>query len=132
MIIEALKELQNKKSEADVFETLGGICDGKHYNVYEFPPPDMRDGCTAVMGDWEETLEYIILHRVQGEDLVKIVCDEITKACMNVNRAQMSTMPDTITVDGKPIPVVLELSRINQRQTYNNKYCFTLIFITNY
>ena len=103
-----------------MFDTLGDICNSKHYNVYEFPPPDMRDGCTAIMSDWEETLENVILHRVAGEDLVKITCDELTKACQNVNLSKMPTVPDTITVDGKPVPVVIELSRTQQRMTYNN------------
>ena len=107
MVLEALKELHSKKSEADVFDTMSGICDSKHYSIYEFPPPDMRDGCTAVMSDWEETFEYALVNRQQGEDLVQNICTDITKACQNVNLSKMSNVPDTITVDGKPVPIVI-------------------------
>ena len=68
----------------------------------------MRDGCTAFMADWEETFESLLVNRKEGEDLIHILCYDLTLACHNVNLDKMPTVPDTITVDGKPVFIVIE------------------------
>ena len=40
-----------------VIEALSDICNPDKYFTYEFPPPDMKDGCTAFIMDWEEVIE---------------------------------------------------------------------------
>lgn len=38
-------------------EVLSEICNPELYMVYEFPPPEMREGCEAFIMDWEEVIE---------------------------------------------------------------------------
>ena len=103
MVIEALQELRGKKSEGDVFQTLSEICMIRHYSIYESPPADMRDACKVFISDWEETLEGLLIHRQTGEDLVQIMCHELTKSCVNVKFSKMRVVPDTVTIDGSPV-----------------------------
>jgi len=35
-------------------EYLSDVCNPEKYMIYEFPPPEMREGCEAFIMDWEE------------------------------------------------------------------------------
>eukprot|EP00343_Euplotes_focardii_P006065 CAMPEP_0205815674 /NCGR_PEP_ID=MMETSP0205-20121125/21576_1 /ASSEMBLY_ACC=CAM_ASM_000278 /TAXON_ID=36767 /ORGANISM="Euplotes focardii, Strain TN1" /LENGTH=37 /DNA_ID= /DNA_START= /DNA_END= /DNA_ORIENTATION= len=35
-------------------DALDGICDPGKYFTYNHPPPEMKEGCEAVLMDWEE------------------------------------------------------------------------------
>jgi hypothetical protein len=56
--------------------------------TYEFPPPEMKEGCEAFIMDWED------------KDVENKVCLEITKACKGVNLKDVPRMDDHILVDG--------------------------------
>jgi hypothetical protein len=34
-------------------EAMDNVCDPEQYMVYEFPPPDMKEGCEAFIAGWE-------------------------------------------------------------------------------
>ena len=34
--------------------------------IYEFPPPEMREGCEAFIMDWEEQIEKLLEARVDN------------------------------------------------------------------
>jgi hypothetical protein len=36
---------------------MDNICNPELYMTYEFPPPEMKDGCEAFIMDWEEVIE---------------------------------------------------------------------------
>ena len=44
-------------------EVLSDICNPELYMTYEFPPPEMREGCEAFIMDWEEIIEKELIER---------------------------------------------------------------------
>lgn len=52
-----MKKLRHRKSESDVMEAMDDVCNPELYMTYEFPPPEMREGCEAFIMDWEEVIE---------------------------------------------------------------------------
>jgi hypothetical protein len=64
-----LKKLKHRTSESDVIEALDDICNPEHFMVYEFPPPEMREGCEAFIMDWEEAVEKEMQKRQGNKDI---------------------------------------------------------------
>lgn len=44
-------------------EAMSDICNPEKYMIYEFPPPEMREGCEAFIMDWEEEVEKALMER---------------------------------------------------------------------
>jgi hypothetical protein len=91
-------------------EAMDDVCNPERYMVYEFPPPEMREGCEAFIMDWEEDVERALIQRdgradVKGTAVEEKVCQEISRACANVNVKDAPKMDDKIFVDGQPVPV---------------------------
>lgn len=42
---------------------MSGVCKPEQFMTYEFPPPEMREGCEAFIMDWEEELERALIER---------------------------------------------------------------------
>jgi hypothetical protein len=68
--------------------------------TYEFPPPEMKEGCEAFIMDWEEVVERELINRKNDKEVENKVCLEITKACKGVNLKDVPRMDDHILVDG--------------------------------
>jgi len=81
---EMLKKIRGSRSEIDIYDALSDICNQKNYYVYEFPPPDMVNGCNAFIPLHDETLAEALRKRTNDEDVVTQLCDEITQACKDV------------------------------------------------
>ncbi len=62
-------------------DALSDICNPEIYMVYEFPPPEMREGCEAFIGDWDELIERELIRRTGNNEVEKRVCEVLTKAC---------------------------------------------------
>ena len=106
IVKESIKRLKHRKSEAAVFDVLSDACDPKYYYIYMFPPPEMKDGCTAFIMDWEEDLEKVLLERETNAEVEQKICYEISEACKNVDpEKDTPKMPEEIWVDGQPKPV---------------------------
>ena len=73
--------------------------------VYEFPPPEMREGCEAFLMDWERVIERELINRVGNNEVERIVCEEISQACKNVDVKDAPRFDNEIFVDGQPVPV---------------------------
>ena len=112
-----IKKLKHRKSESDVskiigyikrlqvVEALDTICSPDNYMIYEFPPPEMREGCEAFIMDWEEVIEKEMQIRDGNKDIENRICIELSKACKNVNVKDAPKMDNQIFVDGQPVPV---------------------------
>lgn len=101
IVKEALKKLKHRKSEAEVFDVLDDVCNPKHYYIYMFPPPEMKQGCEAFIMDWEEQLEKTLLNRETNAEVEKKICYEISEACTGVDvEKDTPRMPEEVWVDG--------------------------------
>lgn len=81
-------------------ESLDTVCEPEQYMTYEFPPPEMKEGCEAFIMDWEEVIERELINRVGNKEIEDKVCLQITQACKGVNVADAPRMDDHIFVDG--------------------------------
>jgi hypothetical protein len=55
-------------------DALDNVCEPTKYMVYEFPPPDMREGCEAFIMDWERVVERELINRENNKDVEHKVC----------------------------------------------------------
>jgi hypothetical protein len=86
-------------------EAMDNVCDPQLYMVYEFPPPEMREGCEAFIMDWEEVVEKELIARENNDSVEDKVCNQISKACLNVNVKDAPRFDNQVFVDGQPIKV---------------------------
>ena len=42
--------------------------------TYEFPPPDMKEGCEAFIMDWERVIERALITRHDNKGVENYVC----------------------------------------------------------
>ena len=76
------------------------ICEPENYMIYEFPPPEMREGCEAFIMDWEEDIEKVLKERTDNKEVEQKVCYEISNACRGVNVKDAPKFDKEIFVDG--------------------------------
>ncbi len=100
-----MKKLKHRTSESDVIEAMDDVCNPEQYMIYEFPPPEMKEGCEAFIMDWEEVVEKELQRRKGNDHLEGVVCLDITRACHNVNVKDAPKFDKEIFVDGQPVPV---------------------------
>lgn len=84
-------------------EALDNICDPELYMVYEFPPPDMKQGCEAFIMGWERQIEKNLIGREKGANVEHKVCFEISKACQGVDPKNAPRQDSHIMIDGQPV-----------------------------
>ena len=73
--------------------------------TYEFPPPDMKEGCEAFIMDWERVIERALITRHDNKGVENYVCHQKSKACYNVDLKDVPRTDDQIFVDGQPVPI---------------------------
>ncbi len=66
----------------------------------------MKEGCEAFLSGWEEDLIKVLINRTGPDTPVNQLCYEISKACENVNPANVKPIDDTIMIDGQPQKIV--------------------------
>jgi len=86
-------------------DVMSEICNPELYMIYEFPPPEMREGCEAFIMGWEEVVERELINRIGNKEIENKICLEITSACKNVNVRDAPKFDNQIFVDGQPVPV---------------------------
>lgn len=57
---------------------MSDICNPERYMIYEFPPPEMREGCEAFIGDWDELIERELINRKGNGEVENHVCNVLT------------------------------------------------------
>ena len=108
ILSEAVKRLGKQTKSSEVLFYLDKVCDPSRYNIYHFPPPDMKMGCEVFVGGYNDEIERILIGRkldLSIDDLVQDLCFKTTKVCEGVDFNNIKPMDDTIMVDGEPMKI---------------------------
>ena len=122
IISEAVKKLGTQTKSSEVLFYLDGVCDPKRYNIYHFPPPDMKTGCEVFVGAYNDELEKVLIGRkldLTKDDIIQDLCFKTTKVCVGVDFNNINPMDDTITIDGEPVKIA-DLNK-KQKEEENEK-----------
>ena len=108
ILSEAVKRLGKQTKSSEVLFYLDKVCDPSRYNIYHFPPPDMKMGCEVFVGGYNDEIERILIGRkldLSVDDLIQDLCFKTTKVCEGVDFNNIKPMDDTIMVDGEPMKI---------------------------
>ena len=123
IISEAVKRLGKQTKASEVLFYLDKVCDPQRYNIYHFPPPDMKTGCEVFVGAYNDEVERVLIGRkldLSTDDLIQDLCFKTTKVCENVDFNNIKAMDDTIMVDGEPVKID-ELNKKNKKKKKKKK-----------
>ena len=123
IISEAVKRLGKQTKSSEVLFYLDKVCDPQRYNIYHFPPPDMKTGCEVFVGAYNDEVERVLIGRkldLSTDDLIQDLCFKTTKVCENVDFNNIKAMDDTIMVDGEPVKID-ELNKKNKKKKKKKK-----------
>ena len=123
IISEAVKRLGKQTKSSEVLFYLDKVCDPQRYNIYHFPPPDMKTGCEVFVGAYNDEVERVLIGRkldLSTDDLIQDLCFKTTKVCENVDFKNIKAMDDTIMVDGEPVKID-ELNKKNKKKKKKKK-----------
>ena len=87
IISEAVKRLGKQTKSSEVLFYLDKVCDPQRYNIYHFPPPDMKTGCEVFVGAYNDEVERVLIGRkldLSTDDLIQDLCFKTTKVCENL------------------------------------------------
>ena len=115
---EAVKRLGKQTKSSEVLFYLDKVCDPSRYNIYHFPPPDMKMGCEVFVGGYNDEIERILIGRkldLSVDDLVQDLCFKTTKVCEGVDFNNIKAMDDTIMVDGEPMKIT-DFNKKNEKE----------------
>ena len=118
IISEAVKRLGKQTKSSEVLFYLDKVCDPQRYNIYHFPPPDMKTGCEVFIGAYNDEVERILIGRkldLSTDVLIQDLCFKTTKVCENVDFNNIKAMDDTIMVDGEPVKIA-DLNKKNKKK----------------
>ena len=125
IISEAVKRLGKQTKSSEVLFYLDKVCDPQRYNIYHFPPPDMKTGCEVFVGAYNDEVERILIGRkldLSTDDLIQDLCFKTTKVCENVDFNNIKSMDDTITIDGEPVKISDLNKKNNQKKQINYNF----------
>jgi hypothetical protein len=108
IINEAVKRLGKQTKASEVLFYLDKVCDPQRYNIYHFPPPDMKTGCEVFVGGYNDELEKVLIGRkldLTADDIIQNLCYKTTRVCEGVDFNNIKPMDDTIMVDGEPVKI---------------------------
>ena len=123
IISEAIKRLGKQTKSSDVLFYLDKVCDPQRYNIYHFPPPDMKTGCEVFVGGYNDELEKALIGRkldLTADDIIQDLCFKTTKVCEGVDFNNIKPMDDTIMVDGEPVKIA-DLNKKNKKKKKKEK-----------
>ena len=123
IISEAVKRLGKQTKSSEVLFYLDKVCDPQRYNIYHFPPPDMKTGCEVFVGAYNDEVERVLIGRkldLSTDDLIQDLCFKTTKVCENVDFNNIKAMDDTIMVDGEPVKID-KLNKKNKKKKKKKK-----------
>jgi hypothetical protein len=85
MIGELLIKLRHRTKESDIVDAMEDLCDMWKFAKYDYPPPEMKKGCEAILGQYSEELEKALMDRnMKDKDVETYFCFELTKACLEI------------------------------------------------
>ena len=116
IINEAVKRLGEQTKSSEVLFYLDKVCDPERYNIYHFPPPDMKMGCEVFVGGYNDEIERVLIGRkldLTADDIIQDLCFKTTKVCEGVDFNNIKAMDDTIMIDGEPVKIA-DLNKKNE------------------
>ena len=69
LVKEGVKQLRHRTDEAEIFDFMSTVCNKERYYIYDYPPPEMYEGCIAFIQSWEEETEMAFLKRSSNEEV---------------------------------------------------------------
>lgn len=85
MVGELLIKLRHRTKHSDIIDAMDDLCDMWKFAKYDYPPPEMKRGCEAILGQYSEELENALMDRnLKDKDVETYFCFELTKACLEV------------------------------------------------
>ena len=123
ILSEAVKRLGKQTKSSEVLFYLDKVCDPSRYNIYHFPPPDMKMGCEVFVGGYNDEIERILIGRkldLSVDDLIQDLCFKTTKVCEGVDFNNIKAMDDTIMVDGEPMKIA-DFNKKNEKKKKKEK-----------
>jgi hypothetical protein len=107
MVREGSARLRHRTLESDVVEMMESFRDMWNFKMYEYPPPEMIKGITALLAEYEEEYEQAMVHRFDKDDVEHYFCHEVTKACIGVDLSFPPPSPDdgNAMVNGEEVPM---------------------------
>lgn len=107
MIREGSTRLRYKTLESDVVEMMESFRDMWNFKIYEYPPPEMIKGITALLADFEEEYEQAMVNRFQYDDIEHRFCHEVTRACIEVDLSFPPPAQEdpNAMVNGEEVPI---------------------------
>ena len=118
IINEAVKRLGKQTKSSEVLYYLDKVCDPQRYNIYHFPPPDMKTGCEVFVGGYNDEIEKVLIGRkldLTADDIIQDLCFKTTRVCEGVDFNNIKPMDDTIMVDGEPVKIA-DLNKKNAKE----------------
>jgi len=82
MVRELLKIIKDSTSEIDIMDAMDDVCN-IGFNIYEYPPPNMKRGCTEFLAGWEETIEKELINRDGNLLIENDLCFKVTRVSEN-------------------------------------------------
>ena len=86
-------KLYSHRQEYEVVDAMDNICEAWQYLEEPFPPLEIEQGCVALIQNWEDHLQTMLVKR-QSDDVnefTDLFCHQKTKACKGVNDKDGST-----------------------------------------
>ena len=123
IINEAVKRLGKQTKSSEVLFYLDKVCDPERYNIYHFPPPDMKMGCEVFVGGYNDEIERVLIGRkldLTADDIIQDLCFKTTKVCEGVDFNNIKAMDDTIMIDGEPVKIA-DLNKKNEKKKKKKK-----------
>jgi hypothetical protein len=85
MVGELLLKLRHRTKQSEIIDAMEDLCDMWKFAKYDYPPPEMKRGCEAILGQYSEDLERALMDRnMSDKDVETYFCFELTKACLEV------------------------------------------------
>lgn len=91
IVRETLRRLHGRTKQSEVIAVMEDLCDLWKYKTYDYPPPEMARGCNAILGNFEEELEWALTHRNElKEDVETYFCHRKIEACPDPSESPAS------------------------------------------
>ena len=64
----------------------------------------MKEGCDAFIDRWIEEIQKVFIRNTQDVEVIeKRLCNEITRACVQVDPKNVKAFDNKIMIDGQPM-----------------------------
>jgi len=80
-----LIKIDGSNKEYIIYDHWETICDKENFQIYEYPPPEMRKGCDLFISQYEETVLDMLTARENDDNIEDEICYNMTEACVDID-----------------------------------------------